>query len=852
MSVIITKENTSFSASNNFYRVEAYQLGGWNSTSLNTSTERIIPVTFANAGNCMGIVLLLYYSSTTTPAPTRGLTVKLQEDVAGTWTDRASKYLAPGEICGSSDMRGNFYTPFEFETPYAVDTAASKWRFVTVRDTGSGDWSLRTCDATNPMYATWCDNVVSFTTNDIIIVKNTLSIDTDVELGAETTAGVTTIGISGIVCRNIDTSVDNVALLKWEDTPATSHKFTLHGVLMMGTNSGFRVGTAATPIPVSAQAIFDMGSIGAGTTHPGFRGPSSSVTYDSGRSNIFMYGEYPTLAVATLASDTNTGTNTIVTEEETGWQAGDTIAIGKSDTTGQGDLTVYTIDSVSGTTITLTSNLGTYNRKAGAKIIRTNGYGVVWQEVGTSSADTLYNMSNLYLKGVLVLNKNIATAGTTQYYPSDDDGDRLGWTVEDCALIADRTGPYYFLSSHVIPIKGTTFTRVNSFRMIPFQNLYAYYRSDYKSGRVTLQDSVVIGQYSGIVGSPGTYNYQLTVENCYFQNGRTSSSFVYLNGLKTIFKNNEIWGMGYTLGALQIGQLIQPIDISGNKYDRCVLAQNFMSLPTVDVIEENAQFGQQSANTTDIAFSAGALIDYTYISPVGITTVDESQLPETVAGSHVRIVSFDTSPGDDRGILTYGKFQKTGTGLTDTTCRTNPGYALRFESTGSANSLSWGQDIPTGNIQNKTMVVTCFVKINTTGFYAVDHTNPTLRVVYDGGEESSAIATDGTDWQRLTVTITPTTTSGKITVYIEGATDATGSDAYFYLDDMSILYPAGVQLNLGGLDEWDNAMPVTPVIATNITAADVWAVDKSIFTSSNTMGGHLSKSMRVSDFIGLK
>ena len=65
------------------------------------------------------------------------------------------------------------------------------------------------------------------------------------------------------------------------------------------------------------------------------------------------------------------------------------------------------------------------------------------------------------------------------------------------------------------------------------------------------------------------------------------------------------------------------------------------------------------------------------------------------------------------------------------------------------------------DIQNKTMVVTCFVKINTTGFYAVDHTNPTLRVIYDGGEESSAIATDGTDWQRLTVTITPTTTSGK-------------------------------------------------------------------------------------------
>jgi len=78
------------------------------------------------------------------------------------------------------------------------------------------------------------------------------------------------------------------------------------------------------------------------------------------------------------------------------------------------------------------------------------------------------------------------------------------------------------------------------------------------------------------------------------------------------------------------------------------------------------------------------------------------------------------------------------------------------------------------------------------------------------------------------------------------------ADRYFYLDDMSVLYPAGYKLDLGGLDIWDNGLPVLPPIATLMSAKDVWAVPSASVNVSGTVGGSLVSGLKLGQFIALK
>jgi hypothetical protein len=112
-------------------------------------------------------------------------------------------------------------------------------------------------------------------------------------------------------------------------------------------------------------------------------------------------------------------------------------------------------------------------------------------------------------------------------------------------------------------------------------------------------------------------------------------------------------------------------------------------------------------------------------------------------------------------------------------------------------------------------------------------------VRYDNATDAYAEAVAGTGWQLLSVTFTPTTSYGQVTVTISGRTDATGSDAYFYADDMAVLLPAGYKLDLGGLDLWADALPITPPIATVLSANDVWTAATSTLTGAGTIGKFL-------------
>jgi len=55
------------------------------------------------------------------------------------------------------------------------------------------------------------------------------------------------------------------------------------------------------------------------------------------------------------------------------------------------------------------------------------------------------------------------------------------------------------------------------------------------------------------------------------------------------------------------------------------------------------------------------------------------------------------------------------------------------------------------------------------------------------------------------------------------------------------LFPAESPLNTQTLDLWANGIPVTPPIATVLSANDVWSAANTIDYGTNTMGNQLKK-----------
>jgi hypothetical protein len=202
----------------------------------------------------------------------------------------------------------------------------------------------------------------------------------------------------------------------------------------------------------------------------------------------------------------------------------------------------------------------------------------------------------------------------------------------------------------------------------------------------------------------------------------------------------------------------------------------------------------------------------------------------------MRFQDYNQTANYDFTAMTYGTITRTGTGLADTTVRTAGGFAMRFEPTYSPNLMHWEQNIPTGNIQNKTMTVSLWVKLNNSAYWAGTHTKPTLTIDYDNGTTITSVAQGNTNWQQLACTFTPTTGYGQIEMKVTGATDATGTDRYFYVDDVNVAYPAGVAIDLGNLDLWAEGLPVAPAIATMPSIQGVWDEPLSAHTVPGSAG----------------
>ncbi len=587
----------------------------------------------------------------------------------------------------------------------------------------------------------------------------------------------------------------------------------------------------------------------------------SSLSRPLGRGSFIAYGEIPTARIATLAVDAETAQDklTLVEDFSSDWQIGDRIFIGKQNIKSVGLLTVHTINAISGTQITLNTNLVTYKRYAGGKVINmSRGYGIMLRHSttgATTSRGLMYNSKPIFLhvSGVYFRDVNLSALAMYVSYQYGVDTQQERTVVEDNLLeYTQNTQTGYLYGTDIIPRLGGSIKRNHCVKANFAGVIGASYSASFKSGTLDIEDNVALSIQSvgQAVGAVGTTNVKLNINNNIWTNA-TTAPFVTMNGQGSTLTNNVLFGASCVTGALSFGTLSLNAVISGNTFDNNVVAISWYAGGfTVDATSNGDSFGQEVANTSDLTYVAGTYAKLYFSDTIGLINGDQTYISDTITGTRVGFTNENGVPNNSRSVLTEGFYTKTGTGLADTTVRTTGGFALRFES--NVVELAYTQIIPTGNISGKTMTINVWCNINTANYYSGVYELPKLKVTYDDITTVIATATSTTGWQLLSLPFTPATTFGQIRVVMTSETDQVGSDAYVYWDDMGVLYPAGVALSLGGMDLWATGQPISPMIATGINPNDIWAVDTSTLTAPGTTGKKLVDDLTVVKFLGLK
>lgn len=828
----------NLSTVNGFYRAEAYNLSPFFSSATAALTTYNHAVTFANAGNCMGLVIFLTPSASVTTS--KSITVALQEYVATVWTTRVSKILTSLEIhCSSVNTdtgTASYITPFRFATPYAVDTTASKWRFQITAGAGTGDWTMRQVSSGNIAYCSWCDTAISFTTNqDQFVAVDDIILDGTITLLGALQTGDTVNSVAGWVCSGADKSLTNSCRLKWDSAPASAYTVTVKGFILLGVASGFQAGTEASPIQNSEMGTLDITDATVGTnTNYASSGFANCLKGFPRGGTIQIYGEIPSVEDTELSAPASSGQANIVTKAETGWVNGDKVVIGRQTTKGNADATIYTVSSVSTTTVTLTTNLAV-NRAVDASVFKMNGYGFKLTSSGAAGCRiSMGGLTNFILTGVEVYNVqfNLTPLGAP---PLDNGGVNELYLTEHCSFYHNlaTNGSSFLPPSYTPQLAGHTINHCNFFKSVPFcQALFV----GNGHGVFTITNNIIINNdasYSlNYIGPTG----QWTMTDNKFENN--ANSWIRLGGFKSTFRRNKFYGStangGSGAGAVYIYGAFIIDDWGENTYDNCTTAVGVANVQSWFVKATADEFGQVTANTYDIWPYYRGLSDIHFDNCKG--NIAGYYNTEMLSGFTLRLSKINQVDGNDRFEMAEGIIYKAGDGLSDTTKHTGA-YCMKWVPlrtwTGYATSqMEWEQKVPTENIQNKTMSIGIWVNISNAAYYGGNYTMPTLTVNYDNGSIVTGEAAKATGWQYVFVSFTPLTTYGELTVTFKGWSDATAPNGTFYTADMSVLYPAGHTIALGAMGTWAGALPVMPSISTSVSAADVWAADPSGFGAS--------------------
>jgi hypothetical protein len=343
---------------NNANQVLASNIGT-QGTPLQLANTRLINFT-PTAGTIKGVTLCLFWAGQNTGT---NITVKLQQNIAGTWTDvvGTTKTATASQITRTStdlypagNTSGQFDYFFEFPTPAVVTNVANTWR-IDVTTVG-GNPSLMTSDNTNPFFVLVGTVTTTFITNQdqpIITNSQPVTFSSNVRfLSILGTGG--TRGVCGFLGSGANGLPSSVKMLICNTSGLT---VTLNGLFSKCTFSAESFGTESTPLS-NFTVNYDTSTVGTANL-TGFTTTRADADGTSAMQKISMYwyGAIPTLNRTYLTANASVGATSIEVEDTTNWVNGDRIDIGGQTTQGIGDTQVYTVSSTSGKTINFTPAL---------------------------------------------------------------------------------------------------------------------------------------------------------------------------------------------------------------------------------------------------------------------------------------------------------------------------------------------------------------------------------------------------------------------------------------------------------------------------------------------------------------
>ena len=852
------------STANAWYRVEAHNLYmGINTTaSLVLTTTRSIAVTFANAGNLMGVQLAFAATSNVFTLYNRDITVELVE--SGT-TVRATTTLTANDIHGglTKYVFGKWIVNFKFATPYAVDTVGRKWTIRVSQGAGNSNWNLATSDGTNPFYAAWCDTQMTASSgNDTLVIVDEIANDGNFTTKAVAVTGAATVGVGMTISAGVTRTPDTVSKFRWITT-STLYTFKNDGALIMGSHSGIQFGTSTT------RTVFDFQLQQVPTV-----GTLNGIHCPFAKPTIRLYGTKPTSMWARLTSNAVTGQPDLVVDDASIFSNSDIVYILKENTSVARvsiNAAAYTISSIAGNTITLTENIAGNNRLSGSHVVSANVVESFFRsDTATTVSCSFYWPDNVNMSGVNMVDVALIPQSQSSLF------------TDDPAFVSKYTFDYMYLSDSaifsttVIPSKGISYDNI-----VFFNTNYTGVTTiaQFIAGLDVLpltdfsMTNIVFGGNSGTTGvalSAIGSIMKVYLNEVYIYH--TGGGGLILTGQGVTGGNIYIWGCGSNtntglggVGTPAATTSLVECDISNIYIDNSSLGYISSFGVASKTIIRNIHFGDTKANTTDIYVAPYGYSDVELQGVYGANTINLTYITYTVFGTKLTLSQINGGE-ENSNYFNYGSIIRTGDGLADTTVHTSgtDKYAWSAESTDGANNnrFEWSFPVPTGNIQNQDMQVGIWVRVAKEAYWGGTYYQmPRLTVNYDNGTlvyaEAAQIAADTvgvTDdgWQFLPMPFRPTTTYGQIIVTLSFLTDnATPANRYVHFDDIGILYPQGYTLNLGGLDLAANGLPVRPPIATLNSALDTWSVDPSVF-GAGTVGKFVTKLLTVAKFLGLK
>lgn len=844
---------------NGFYRVEAYNLGCFSSSKLATTSARTISMTFANAGNCKGVFLCIENTISSSNVD-RSLLVELQENT-GAWTTRASCTYTFAQMFPESKT-GMAYIPFVFSASYAVTTAAATWRLQISQTGGTiGNYNIVTSDGTNPFYACWCDNALSHTDGDAMLCKDKVTVNKTATFTGLNGTGDTTSYTAIVIGRSMTlTNQSTICMLDWEAPASAAYTLTINGHIQMGSWSGFGCGTSTNRISATNQAkiIFTYATYSGKFLHP------AHARNDGSHINgfLYLYGEIPTERVATLASDAAVAATALtLVETLTTWASPDKVYVTKRDTMNTSDVTEYTVSSVVGTTLNLTAGIATTKALAGAKVIRVSQYGIQIELSTLNQAQALKfpQLAVCLVSGVYFKNVNIWDENNSSIFAVTESTAAAKIEINDnaCTCVAQNGPTVALFFVYYSPSKGIDLKRNHCIQTTTILAFFDIVTSTFKAGTITVDSNIVYAsnRQMAILGSSSA-SLKTVISNNIFENSESTFGQCYLSIYDSTISGNTFWGcnsaVGSNAGVVEIFKATNTT-FSANSFNKCNTCYLFLTQSlSVAVTFTDDIFGNAVANTYDVAFGTSAFLSaVTAKSPTGVLNCLLTNQQFLVSGSKLGIEADNNTAEKDYAIFQYGQITKTGGSLADTTTRLGSGYAWKLTptQTNGTDLFTWpltgNQVIPSGNLQNKSPAVGIWVKINNAAYYAGTHTKPTLVVNYDNGTTVEVAATATTSWQRLAVSFTPLTTYGQYSWYLKAATDATGTNRDFYVDDFQNTYP-NATVELGNLDLSANGEPVFPPVALNIISSAVgWDQRAADFNTDGTFGNFVNRILQI-------